>query len=60
MVRQGDDQWFNIVKWVHFALLNAEEAGVTQANVDQMKSSDNQDIRRLLGVDATLARHRSF
>ena len=35
-VRQGDGQWFTIVKWVHFALLNAEEAGVTQANVDQM------------------------
>ncbi len=35
-VRQGDSQWFTIVRWVHFALLNAEEAGVTQANVDQM------------------------
>ena len=34
VVRQGDDQWFNIVKWVHYALLNAEELGVTQANVD--------------------------
>jgi general L-amino acid transport system substrate-binding protein len=53
VVRQGDDQWFNIVKWTHFALLNAEEAGVTQANVDQMKTSPNQDIRRLLGVDGT-------
>ena len=39
VVRQGDDQWFNIVKWVHFALLNAEELGVNQANVDQMKTS---------------------
>ena len=53
VVRQGDDQWFNIVKWTHFALLDAEEAGVTQANVDQMKTSPNQDIRRLLGVDGT-------
>ena len=53
VVRQGDDQWFNIVKWTHFALLNAEEYGVTQANVDQMKSSDDQRIRRLLGVDGT-------
>src|SRR3990172_5311264 len=51
LVRQGDDGWFNVVKWVHFALLNAEELGVTQANVDQMKTSENQDIRRLLGVD---------
>ena len=32
-VRQGDDQWLTIVKWVHYALINAEEAGVTQANV---------------------------
>jgi general L-amino acid transport system substrate-binding protein len=53
VVRQGDDQWYNIVKWTHFALLNAEELGVTQANVDEMKSSTNQDIRRLLGVDGT-------
>src|SRR6185503_5953094 len=48
VVRQGDDQWFNVVKWVHFALLDAEELGVTQANVDAMKTSENQDIRRLL------------
>ena len=53
VVRQGDDQWFNIVKWVHFALLNAEELGVNQANVEQMKTSENQDVRRLLGVDGT-------
>lgn len=50
-VRQGDDQWFNIVKWVHFALLNAEELGVSQSNVDSMISSENQDVRRLLGAD---------
>ena len=53
VVRQGDDQWFNIVKWVHFALLDAEELGVSQANVDDMKTSENQDIRRLLGLDGT-------
>lgn len=51
VVRQGDDQWLNIVKWVHFALLNAEELGVTQANVDEMLSSPNPEIRRLLGLD---------
>ena len=50
-VRQGDDQWFNIVKWVHFVLLNAEELGVTQANVDEMIASENEDVRRLLGAD---------
>ncbi|KAB2920542.1 MAG: amino acid ABC transporter substrate-binding protein [Hyphomicrobiaceae bacterium] len=48
-VRQGDSQWFTIVRWVHFALLNAEELGVTQANVDQMAASTNADIKRLLG-----------
>jgi general L-amino acid transport system substrate-binding protein len=51
VVRQGDDQWANIVKWTHFALINAEELGVTQANVDNMKESENQDIRRLVGAD---------
>ncbi len=50
-VRQGDSQWFTIVKWVHYALLNAEELGVTQANVEEMKSSSNPDIRRLVGVE---------
>lgn len=51
VVRQGDDQWFNIVKWVHFALLNAEELGVFQSNVDAMKGGEHQDVRRLLGDD---------
>ncbi|SEQ01343.1 general L-amino acid-binding protein [Faunimonas pinastri] len=50
VVRQGDDVWFNVVKWTHYALLDAEELGVTQQNADQMKSSDNPDIKRLLGV----------
>ena len=50
-VRQGDPQWFNVVKWVGYALLDAEELGVTQANVDEMKTSNNPEIRRLLGED---------
>ena len=50
-VRQGDDQWFNIVKWTYFALLNAEELGVTQANVEEMKASTNPEIKRLLGAE---------
>jgi general L-amino acid transport system substrate-binding protein len=50
-VRHGDDQWFDIVKWTHFAMVNAEEFGITQANVDDMKKSDNPDIRRLLGTE---------
>ncbi|MGB3718473.1 MAG: amino acid ABC transporter substrate-binding protein [Proteobacteria bacterium] len=50
-VRQGDSQWFTIVKWVHFALVNAEELGITQANVEEMKSSQNPEIRRFVGVE---------
>ncbi len=52
VVRQGDDQWFSIVKWTHNALLIAEEFGVTQANADDQKAnSANGDVRRLLGAD---------
>lgn len=50
-VRQGDDQWTDIVRWVHFILINAEELGVTKANVEQQLKSDNPEIRRLLGVE---------
>jgi general L-amino acid transport system substrate-binding protein len=51
-VRQGDSQWFTIVKWVHYALLTAEEFGVTQANVDEMAAkSTNPDVKRLLGKE---------
>ncbi|KAA0010807.1 amino acid ABC transporter substrate-binding protein [Billgrantia pellis] len=51
VVRQGDDKWFNIVKWTLFAMLNAEEMGITSENVDEMLESDNPDIARLLGRD---------
>jgi general L-amino acid transport system substrate-binding protein len=50
-VRQGDDAWEDIVRWTHYAMVNAEELGVTQKNVDDMMKSDNPDIRRLLGVE---------
>ena len=50
-VRQGDSQWFTIVKWVHFALLNAEEAGINQKNVDEMLNSKNPDVMRILGKE---------
>ncbi|AVA21443.1 amino acid ABC transporter substrate-binding protein [Rhizobium sp. LEGMi198b] len=50
-VRQGDDQWFDIVSWTAYALINAEEFGITQKNVDEMKSSANPDIKRFLGVE---------
>ena len=51
VVRHGDDQWFDIVKWVLFAQVNAEELGVSKANIDQMLQSTNPEIRRLVGVE---------
>jgi len=51
VVRHGDNQWGDLVRWVHFAMLNAEELGVTKANVDQMAKSDNPEIKRLLGTE---------
>ncbi|MCK8786678.1 amino acid ABC transporter substrate-binding protein [Roseomonas sp. NAR14] len=50
VVRHGDDQWFDIVRWMMFALYAAEEQGVTRANVDSMLESPNPEIRRLLGT----------
>lgn len=49
-VRQGDDQWLNIVKWTLQALINAEELGLTSANVDEALQSTNPNVQRLLGV----------
>lgn len=48
-VRQGDDQWNDIVRWTIFALIEAEELGVTSQNAEQLLTSDNPAIRRLLG-----------
>ena len=54
VTRHGDDQWFDIVTWVHFAQITAEELGVTQANVDELREkSDNPEIKRLLGKEGT-------
>ncbi|WP_259779367.1 amino acid ABC transporter substrate-binding protein [Aestuariispira ectoiniformans] len=49
-VRSDDDQWFDINKWLLNNLLAAEELGVTAANIDKMKSSDNATIQRITGV----------
>ncbi|MFL5224591.1 MAG: amino acid ABC transporter substrate-binding protein, partial [Microvirga sp.] len=49
-VRHGDNQWGDIVRWVHYAMLNAEELGVTKANVSEMLKSTNPEIKRLLGT----------
>ena len=54
VVRHGDDQWFDIVKWTLFAMINAEEMGVTQKNVDDMLKSDKPDVKRLLGTDSNM------
>ena len=54
VVRQGDEQWFNIARWTLFALINAEELGVTAAGAGELKAnSKNPDIRRLLGIEGT-------
>ena len=50
-VRHGDDQWFDIVRWTHFAMINAEELGITRANVDDQMKSANPDVKRLLGTE---------
>jgi len=50
-VRQGDAQWANIVRWVFFALVNAEELGVTQKNIDEMLESKNPEVKRMLGKE---------
>ncbi len=52
-VRKDDIQWFQIVQWTHYALVTAEELGVTQANVDEKLKSNNPAIRRLLGVEGS-------
>ncbi|WP_193219546.1 MULTISPECIES: amino acid ABC transporter substrate-binding protein [unclassified Bosea (in: a-proteobacteria)] len=49
--RNTDAQWFGLIKWVHYAMLNAEELGVTKANVDEMLKSSNPEIKRLLGTE---------
>ncbi|MFN7166168.1 MAG: amino acid ABC transporter substrate-binding protein [Pannonibacter sp.] len=51
VVRHGDDQWFDLVKWSLYAMINAEELGITQANVEEMKKSENPEVKRLLGVE---------
>lgn len=49
-VRQGDDQWFDIVKWSIFAMIDAEERKLTSANVDAALKSPDPNVKRLLGV----------
>ena len=50
----NDSAWFDTVKWITYALIQAEEFGVTQANLEEMKSSDSPEIKRFLGVEGSL------
>jgi len=50
VVRHGDEEWHDIVDWVVYALMEAEEKGITQKNVDEMAKSDAPDIKRMLGA----------
>lgn len=54
VVRDDDEQWMNVVKWVYFALINAEELGVSSTNVASMQNTKTPKIRRLLGLDTDL------
>ena len=56
MVAQNDSQWKDVVTWVVYATWYAEEAGVSSKNVDQMKSSDDPNIKRFLGATGTLGK----
>src|ERR1700730_4618416 len=49
VVRQGDDQWLNLVKWTLYSLINAEELGVKSNTIDDALKSSNPNIRRLVG-----------
>jgi general L-amino acid transport system substrate-binding protein len=50
-VRHGDDQWFDLVKWVHFAMVNAEELNVSSKNIDEALKSTMPDVKRLVGTE---------
>lgn len=50
-VRHGDSNWADIVRWTHYAMVNAEELGISKATVDQMMKSDNPEVKRLLGTE---------
>ncbi|MGN8022949.1 amino acid ABC transporter substrate-binding protein [Phyllobacterium sp. 22229] len=52
VVRQGDSQWAHVIRWVHYALLTAEELGITKANVQELTKSDSPEIKRVLGQEA--------
>jgi len=56
MVRQGDDEWFMVVRWALNAMLEAEEYGITSQNVDEMLKSSNPNIQRILGASGEMGK----
>jgi general L-amino acid transport system substrate-binding protein len=55
-VRHGDDRWFDIVKWAMFAMMEAEEMGLTSKNIDQQASSTNPTIQRFVGASGDIGK----
>jgi general L-amino acid transport system substrate-binding protein len=51
VVRQGDEQWLQIVRWTHFAMVTAEDVGVSRGNLEESLKSGNPEVRRLLGQE---------
>ena len=51
LVRQGDQEWEDVVRWTHFIMVNAEEAGITSRNVDEMLTAKSKEVKRILGVE---------
>src|SRR3954467_13480957 len=51
LVRHGDDKWFDVLKWVHYAMLNAEELVVSQKTVGDAQKSNQPEIKRLVGAE---------
>jgi len=54
VVRQGDDEWFNIARWTFNAMVAAEENGITSKNIDSLKDSKNPTIKRILGIEGKM------
>jgi len=60
VVRSNDENWENIVRWSLYAMIEAEEYGVTSKNIDSLKNSTNPTIKRLLGIEGSLGKHFSL
>lgn len=53
-IRHGDDQWYDLMRWVVYATMEAEELGITSQNVDEMLTSNDPNVRRFLGLEPGL------